>query len=84
MNMKVFSVYDSKAGIFGRPLCFHNAAVASRWFADQANKQESEIAAHPEDYSLFAIGDYDDAKGQMNNLTAPQSLGLASEFIVRN
>lgn len=84
MTMKVFSIYDAKAGVFGRPLCFHNAAVASRWFADQVNKEGNELAAHPEDYHLFALGDFDDAKGYVNNLTAPQSLGLGSEFIVRN
>jgi len=84
MITKMFAVYDSKAGAFGPPLCFVNTAVATRWFSDKAKNENDQIAKHPEDYSLFLLGEYTDENANLNLLTAPQSLGLASEFIVRN
>jgi len=84
MMMKMFAVYDSKAGVFARPFFTHNAAVATRGFVEEVNKPDTEFNKHHEDYTLFAIGEYDDAKGLVIPLTSPQSLGLASEFIHRN
>lgn len=84
MILKMFAVYDSKAGVFAQPFFTHNSATATRGFADQVNKADTQFNNHPEDYTLFLLGEYDDQKGSTTCLTAPQSLGLASEFLIRN
>jgi len=83
MILKMFSVFDSKAGVFAQPFFTHNNLTATREFADSVNNPESRFNKHPEDFTLFACGEYDDTKGLVIPLHTPQSLGLAAEFIRR-
>lgn len=79
--MKAFVVYDSKVKTYENPMFFRTTGEALRVWIDEANRKDSKIAAHPEDYCLFEIGEYDESSGRFENLTAPLSLGLAQEFV---
>lgn len=80
MKMKVFSVYDSKVEAFMQPLFFTTGGQAIRVFADTVNSPNHQFAAHPEDFTLFELGSFDDATAKFENLLTPHSLGLATEF----
>lgn len=80
MKHNVFAVFDSKVEAFGMPLFMHNKAEAIRAFIDQVNDQKSLMSKHPEDFTLFHIGEYESSSGLMVPLTTPLSLGLAIEF----
>ena len=80
MNIKIFSIYDSKADCFIPPFFMHEQGMAIRAFTDCANSDDHQFSRHPEDYTLFFLGDFDDATGKITTLVTPKSLGLALEF----
>ena len=63
MILKAYTVFDVAAGVYDRPFFAHSDKVALRSFADIAVNKDHPIGQHPEDYSLFAIGEYDDNTG---------------------
>jgi hypothetical protein len=81
MKQQIYAVYDSKAEAYMQPFFLQNDAMAIRGFNDAANK-DTPIAAHPEDYTLFHIGEYSEIKGEITPKT-PRALGNAIEFSKR-
>lgn len=63
MIWQLYSVFDSKACVYERPFCAHNDASAVRSFGDIAVDEQHPIGQHPEDYSLWWIGSFDDSNG---------------------
>lgn len=80
MKQNVFAVYDSKAEMFNQPMFFKAVPEALRAFEDECNRPESALAKHPDDYTLFQIGEYDVETGLLTPLTTPNSYGLAREY----
>lgn len=80
-KLGVFAIYDSKAQFFMKPFNVRNKGEAIRGFADLANDQNTVVGKHPEDFGLFELGSFDEEKGLFDNKTAPESLGLAQEFV---
>lgn len=60
MKHKIFSIYDSKAEAYLPPFFIHTEALAIRAFADAVNQPGHAFNAHPEDYTLFNCGAWDD------------------------
>ncbi len=56
MKLKVYSILDSKSGIYARPFFMLNVSMAIRSFGDLCNDKQSSISSHPEDYTLYEIG----------------------------
>ena len=81
MKQYVFSVYDSKAEMFNQPMFFKAMGEATRAFSDEATRAESAIHKHPDDYTLFLIGEFDVDTGLLTPLTTPKSYGLAREYL---
>lgn len=80
MIHKVFAVYDEKAGYYTRPFMFISTGEALRVFIESANNPEHAFCKHAGDFSLFDIGEYDDADG-MHSCEPPHvNLGKAIEF----
>lgn len=63
MEQKVYSVYDEKACAYARPFFLSQDGQAVRAFSDEVSSDKSSLHAHPEDYSLYRIGVFDDASG---------------------
>jgi len=82
MQMRVFSVFDSKAEIYGMPFFMPNIQMAKRAFADYANDATTNVGKHPEDYTLFELGLFDDNNGRLTAIGTPVSHGLAINAIV--
>ena len=83
MIMQIFSVYDSKAEAFMQPFFMTSKGQAVRAFTDLVRDDSSSLNKHPEDYALFHIGQFDDSDASISMLAAPQSLGLAIEYVCR-
>ncbi len=43
--------------------------------------KNSAIGKHPQDFTLFEIGEYDDSTAKITTYDAPVSLGVAIEFL---
>jgi hypothetical protein len=81
MILKVYTVYDSKAEAFLQPFFSQSKGVAIRSFQEAVRDEKSNISKYPEDFTLFELGEYDDANSKFNLHNTPQSLGVAVEFL---
>lgn len=80
MILKVFSVFDSKAAVFGNPFVDQREQSAVRNFSDAVNDGSNPNNLwhkHPEDFSLFLVGDFNTDTGRLSH-TVPESLVTAS------
>lgn len=80
MKTKVFTIYDSKVESYMSPFMAPTAGHALRMFADTVNDDKTTLNKHPEDFTLFEIGEYDDSTAKYTNLEALKSLGTAIEY----
>nr|QJB19242.1 MAG: nonstructural protein [Microvirus sp.] len=80
MKLKVFSIYDAKMGTYQQPFCAQTIGQATRLFDDLVNDQNTGPNKHPEDYTLFEIGSFEDEKGYFESMNTPHSLCLALEL----
>jgi len=76
----VFAVYDAAVKSYAQPFLMTTEGQALRGFMDACEDQKTNLAKHPEDYTLFKLGSYDDATGKYTNLHTPESLGGAIKF----
>ena len=82
MILKAYTIYDKAAKAFNTPFFMHNKALAIRAFEDNVNSQEeNNITKHPEQFSLFCLGEYDDSKAQFTLLDQPELEATALELV---
>lgn len=80
MKLKAFTIYDTKLEAYMQPFFMTSKGQALRAFSDTVNDQSTQFAKHPEDFTLFEIGEYDDSNAQLTSHKTPISLGLAIEY----
>lgn len=80
--MKVFAIYDIKAGAFLQPFFSPTRATGMRAFSD-AVAQEQQFQRWPTDYELFEIGDWEPNLGKWTSEDRT-SLGMANDYIVKD
>ncbi len=78
---KVFSIFDSKADAFLQPFFSPTAATALRSFQQSAQDEATQFHRFAGDYTLFEIGEWDQAKGTWVAHEAKVNLGLALQFL---
>ena len=66
MIHKIYTIFDSKAEAFLPPFFFHQQGMALRIFTDCCNDPEHAFGKHPEDYTLFYAGKFDDDLGSID------------------
>lgn len=74
MITKLFVIYDAKAKFYNKPFNLPNEATALRTFTDLTNDPNTDICKHPEDFTLFEIGSYDDEHAKLTPLTIPNPI----------
>lgn len=82
MILKIFTVYDEKAGAYLAPFYLPTHGEAVRAFIDASMKQDHKFNLHAMDYTLFHLGTFDDAKASIDMLDVPETIGRAD--IMRN
>lgn len=80
MNQMVYTVYDSKTEAYLPPFFMKTKGQAIRAFTDTVNNRESQFWQHPADFTLFEIGEYNEASGELLNHDANIPLGMAIDF----
>lgn len=78
--MKVFVIFDSAAEAYGPPMFKRATGEAIRQFQDWSNDPKSMIHQHPDQFTLFESGSYDELTGIIQMLPAHKSLGTALEY----
>lgn len=77
--MKIFSIFDSKLGVFSPPMFVKHKGEMLRSFIDAANDGQTNLCKHPEDFTLFEVGEFDETTCGITLHTAKISLGTALE-----
>jgi len=83
MKHLLFTIYDEKADVFMPPFFVPAVGLATRAFSDCINSDSHAFGKHPSDYTLFQIGEFDDAVAEITNHTK-KSLGNGVEFISKD
>lgn len=73
-KLKVFTVRDSKVEAYLQPFFMRSYGEAERAFRTVMNNPEHQMSKHPEDFSLYEIGDYDDNTGIIEPLMEPKHI----------
>lgn len=80
MILFVYSIYDEKVESYSQPFFAATNSAAIRMFTDLATDGQSTIYKHPQDYTLYQIGKWDDEKGQIESFDNLNNLGRANEY----
>ena len=65
MKLNAYTIYDVASGTYTRPFFCQADGQAVREFKDLATNEEHPIGAHPEDYTLFRVGDFNERTGTL-------------------
>lgn len=71
MRFEAVAIRDSKSELFTTPMFFPTKGQAIRAFSDAVNDPGTAFYKHPEDYSLYSVGAFDDSEGVL----VPLALG---------
>lgn len=80
-KLQIFSIYDKKAVAYQNPFFYHQKGQALRAFEDAVNDPQIAFNKHPEDFSLFHIGEWDDSTGTIKSLPNPVPIEEALNLI---
>jgi len=78
--LKMFTIYDSKTECYDNPFCGVTRGDVLREFINACNDEKSKFSKYPSDFTIFEIGEYDQASGITHLYEAKQNLGLALDF----
>ena len=81
MNLNVYSIFDKAVRAYMRPFFMRTDAEALRAFVADIRSEDSMVGKHPEDYSLFRIGEFDGEVGVLTGTDDPRCLGRAHELV---
>lgn len=80
MKMNIYSIFDTAAGIYQRPFTGNTDGEVTRSFGDICTDAEHPIGQHPEDYTLFRLGTFNDGTGEIMPIP-PMKVATALELI---
>jgi len=63
MKLLLVAVYDKKACVFSQPDVAVQVGQAVRSFSDAVNNPQTAFNKHPEDFTLYQVGFFDDNSG---------------------
>lgn len=82
--LRLFSLYDCAVNAYLKPFVSDHRGNAIRAFIQLLNDKsnpENMIAAHPDQFVLFELGEFDPVSGLITSLHSPSSLGVGTEFL---
>lgn len=81
MIKKIVSVYDTVGKFYSPLYLYTTVGEALRSFSDSVNDPKAgTLNAHPKDYIMYELGDYDDSTGLITPVIPPNRLGIGSDY----
>lgn len=79
MKFKIYAVRDQKTDMYSQPFFLMSDGQAMRAFGDDVNRQaeDNPLFKHPEDYELFALGEWESETAEFSTHT-PRSITAAA------
>lgn len=82
MIVKLYAVLDSASGVYDGPVPCQTDGVALRNFENMARNDQSPIGKNPEYYSIWRVGEWNDATGEV--ISSPKEiLAHANDLLMR-
>lgn len=81
MKLKMVCVMDIAVGAFGQPFSVRSIGEATRGFMDEVSKSDSQLRLHPEDFSLYDVGEFDQDTGILTGKDVPERICRARDFV---
>ncbi len=80
MKQQIYAIFDTCSGIYDSPHFSNADDIVKRQFQDIANTEENPISKHPEHYSLWRLGAWDNTTGKITD-EANECLCTALEML---
>ena len=80
--MIICTVFDSASETYAQPFFIQTVGAAIRSFGDEANRADSQINQHADDFTLHKVGTWDYNTGTIEP-QRPQLLARAKDLIVK-
>lgn len=80
-RQKVFVFKDSKS-VYGAPIVFENRGMFLRAMMEEFPKGQAVWAKHPQDFSLYEIGDFNFTQGTFEPYEVKECVGLVADLCV--
>lgn len=77
MISAMFAIFDQKSKAYMQPFFAQSAGCAARSFAVAVNDPTTMLSKHPEDFSLWEIGVFDDDNAHLHSHSPLKSVCLA-------
>lgn len=77
---KLFVFKDAKSATYGPPFADENRGKVIRSIQEQLAQKQAVWAKHPQDFTLFEIGEYDLRTGQVEMYESKVAVGLVQDF----
>lgn len=65
MQQYAYTLYDAKSLVYSPPFYAPAHGAAVRMVMDLVTDKNTSVGRHPADYTLFCVGRFDDAAGQL-------------------
>lgn len=80
MKQLIFCVYDSKVQMYMNPFFFLAKGQAIRAWEETVNDPKTQFCRYPADFTLFEIGEWDEATGTIKMHEAKINMGTALDY----
>ncbi len=67
MKTQIYSIFDTASGTYQKPIFARVDGEIVREFGNICTDKEHPCGQHPEDYSLFRLGNFNDRDGVVKN-----------------
>lgn len=82
MTTRIYAIYDAKANRFAPPFTVVNDEVAKRTLAHTfVNVGDCPLTQYPGDFSLFALGEFEEDTGDIMPFDCKQNLGTVLQIM---
>lgn len=77
MTLIICAVKDKTVTAFMPPFTARNTREAERMFMTTVNQKGHVFNVHPKDFSLYALGEFDETTGDIEKYTEPEYINSA-------
>lgn len=77
---KIFVLKDSQSSTYGMPITIETRGRFIRDVQEELAKGQAIFARHPQDFSIFEIGEFDPRTGNIYLYETKNCLGLVQDF----
>lgn len=81
MIQRIFTIFDEKANAYLPPFFLPTSGMAVRTFTTCLRSPDHQFGLHPEDYTLFDLGAFDDNTAQIDLSAGTKMIGNGVMFL---